>query len=185
MCRLLYCVMVFIFSTLSNAVMALEQTVNPPSKHDLALGGQVNMKGIILSSACDITAGDRWQAIEMAPETRGHMKRIGEGEPKPFSIHLTGCSLATADDHPPWQYLRITFDGVDKNGLFQVQGAGGVALQLVDQNGDIVTPGKTIPYRTVSANDIQLDYQVRLKSTMENLLMGSYQTTIKYHVDYF
>ncbi|WP_312983808.1 fimbrial protein [Atlantibacter sp.] len=178
-------VMGIAFATLTFAALASEQTANPASEFDLGLTGRLNMQGSILSSACDITTGDGWQAIELDSETRSHMKRIGEGEPKPFTIHLRNCSLAVSEEHAPWQYLRVTFDGADNHGLFKVQGAGGVALQLVDQNGKEITPGKAVPYRTEASDDIRLDYQVRLKSTMGNLLVGSYQTTIKYRVEYF
>lgn len=152
---------------------------------DYGLKGRVNLNGVIFSSACDIATGDHWQAVGLGTETRSHMKRFGEGEPQPFTIQLTGCTLDGGGNGTPWQYLTVTFDGADNKGMFRVSGAGGVALQLTDENGQIVTPGKAIPYREVAVGDIKLNYQVRLKASAGNLVMGSYQTTLRYKVEYF
>jgi fimbrial protein len=165
---------------------ASRQSVTPGSEFDLGLTGRVNMEGTILSSACDIDTGDGYQTVEMGSETRGHMARVSEGEPHPFSIALTNCSLAEADNPLPWQFIRITFDGDKSDGLFKVSGvASGVALELTDSNGKIIRPGETVPYQKLTADEIRLDYQIKLKTTMRELMVGDYQAILRYRVEYF
>jgi type 1 fimbria pilin len=162
------------------------QTVTPGSEFDLSLTGRVNMEGTILSSACDIDTGDGYQTVDMGTETRGRMVRMNEGDPHPFSIALTHCSLADADNPLPWQLIRITFDGEKSDGLFQVSGvASGVALEVTDVNGNIIRPGETMPYKKLTANDIRFDYQIKLKTTMRELMVGDYQAILRYRVEYF
>ena len=156
------------------------------AEFDAGLTGRVSMEGAILSSACDITTGDTFQTINMPSETRSHIKRVGEGEPEPFSIYLTGCSLTSESGTGPGQYIQIIFDGNEESGLFRVDGsASGVALEFIDSNGDVIRPGKMIPYQAVMAENNRFDYQVRLKTTMRDLLVGDYHAIVRYRVEYF
>lgn len=168
------------------AAQASRQAAMPGSEFDPGLTGRVSMEGAILSSACDITTGDNAQTVAMGSETRGHMKRTGQGEPHPFSISLTHCALAQADDPAPWQVLQVTFDGEREDGLFRVGGmASGVALELTDSRGAVIRPGEAVSYRQAAADDIRLDYYLTLKTTTRELMAGDYRAVIRYRVDYF
>lgn len=182
----MYAVLTFLFTAMAFSAQASTHDVNPPSEFDPALSGRVNMDGAIISSACDIDTGDGYQEITMPGETRGHIKRSGEGEPQDFSIQLTHCTLDSSADPAAWQYLNIIFDGDEDEGLFRVSGnADGVALQLQDSQGTVIRPGKPVPWQQTSVAENRLDYQFRLKNTMRSLVVGDYSAIIRYRIEYF
>lgn len=165
---------------------ASPQMTNQSSEDDLPLFGQVNMNGAIISSACDIDTGDGYQSIAMPTESRRHIKRTGEGEPQDFSIRLTNCSLGPSDKSAAWQYINIIFDGDEDDGMFRVNGnASGVALVLIDSNGTEIHPGQTMPWQPEWVTDNRLNYRIKLKSNLRNLMVGDYSATIRYRVEYF
>lgn len=173
------CAMVMAFTMMVCAAQASLQA----AEFDSALTGRVSMEGSIFSTPCDMNTGNDYQVIEMPTDTRTHIKRVGEGEPKNFSIYLTNCSLDLAESS---QYLRIIFDSDEDTGLFRVNGsASGVALELMDRNGNVIRPGIATPYQQVSDDDNRFDYQLRLKSNMRNLMVGEYSAIIRYRVEYF
>lgn len=186
MSKLTLAVQTFLFTAMAFAAQASAQSAGSGSEFDPALTGHVNMNGTILSSACDIDTGDGYQAIEMPAETRTHIKRTGEGEPQDFSIQLTNCALDSLSEPVAWQYINIIFDGEEDEGLFRVNGnAGGVALELRDQSGTLIHPGVVMPWQQTSVTDNRLDYQIKLKNTMRNLVVGDYSAIIRYRVEYF
>lgn len=129
----------------------------------------------------------RYQSIEMPDESVNVIKRAGEGVAMPFSIHLVNCTFDTGEpDSAPWQFLQVTFDGADDDGLFKITGeAGGVALAIESKNGKEIHPGQPLPYTEISTEDIKLDYELRLKTTHDELKPGAYSSIIKYRIDYF
>ncbi|HDI3023811.1 TPA: type 1 fimbrial protein [Cronobacter turicensis] len=151
------------------------------------MNGRVNMQGSIVSKACDIAMESRYQSVEMPDESVSILRRTGEGIAQPFSIHLVDCTFNTGGaDSAPWQFLQVTFDGADDNGLFQVTGeAGGVALEIASKSGEEIRPGQPLPYTEISSDDIKLDYELRLKLNKEALKPGDYSSIIKYRIDYF
>ncbi|WP_336219258.1 fimbrial protein [Citrobacter amalonaticus] len=186
MSKLIYAVLTYLITVTAFAAQGTSANINPSSEFDPALSGRVNINGSILSSACDIDTGDSYQEITMPKETRGHIKRAGTGEPQDFSIQLTNCSLDSPDESAGWQYLNIIFDGDDDEGFFRVSGnAGGVALQLQDSHGEIIHPGKSVPWRQTSVADNRLNYQFRLRNTMRSLVVGDYSAIIRYRIEYF
>lgn len=156
------------------------------SEFDIALTGRVSMDGTIISSACDIDAGDGYQSITMPVESRGKIKRVGEGAPQHFSIKLTNCSPYSSVNPDAWKYINIIFDGNDDQGLFRVQGnASGVALEIRDSNGSVIRPGMVIPWQRNMVNENKLDYQIKLKNSMRDLVVGDYSAVIRYRIEYF
>ncbi|ELQ6241516.1 type 1 fimbrial protein [Cronobacter sakazakii] len=151
------------------------------------MNGRVNMHGAIVSKACDIAMESRYQSIEMPDESVNVIKRAGEGVAMPFSIHLVNCTFDTGEpDSAPWQFLQVTFDGADDDGLFKITGeAGGVALAIESKNGKEIHPVQPLPYTEISTEDIKLDYELRLKTTHDELKPGAYSSIIKYRIDYF
>ncbi|NCH70215.1 type 1 fimbrial protein [Cronobacter dublinensis] len=145
------------------------------------------MQGSIVSKACDIAMESRYQSVEMPAASMNVLKRAGESITQPFSIHLVNCTFDTGEpDGAPWQFLQVTFDGADDDGLFQVTGeAGGVALEIASKNGDAIHPGQPLSYIEISGDDIKLDYQLRLKINNDTLRPGAYTTVVKYRIDYF
>lgn len=175
-----------LFTAMAFAAQASQQAVKPPSEFDPALTGRVNMNGAIISSACDIDTGDGYQEITMPGETRGHIKRTGEGDPQDFSIALTHCALDSSDEPAAWQSVSIIFDGDEEEGLFRVSGhAGGIALQLQDSQGKVIHPGQPVGWQSSAITDNRLNYRFRLKNTLRDLVVGDYSAIIRYRIEYF
>lgn len=186
MSKLTLAVQTFLFTAMTFAAQASQQAVASGSEFDPALSGRVSMEGSILSSACDIDTGDGYQAISMPPETRTYIKRSGEGIPQDFSIRLTNCSLDSLSEPAAWQYINIIFDGDDDQGMFRVNGnASGVALELLDSEGIEIHPGIAMPWQQESVSDNRLNYRIKLKNNMRNLVVGDYSAIIRYRIEYF
>lgn len=175
-----------LLTTLALTSNAALPQANNDSESDPALTGHVSMEGTILSSACDIDTGDGYQAIAMPSETRAHIKKNGEGDPQYFSIRLTNCSLDSFNGPTTWQYINIIFDGDEDQGMFHVNGsASGIALELLDRNGTIIRPGKAMPWAQEAVTDNRLDYRIKLKNTLRDLVVGDYRAIIRYRIEYF
>lgn len=158
----------------------------PGSEFDPALNGRVSLEGSIIASACDIDTGDRYQNISLPDETRTHIKREGEGDPQSFSIHLTHCILNESSEPAAWQFINVIFDGDEEAGLFRVNGeTSGVALELRTDDGALILPGKAVALRLDNTKENRLDYTIKLKSNLRNLVVGSYNAIIRYRVEYF
>ncbi|EOB9989763.1 fimbrial protein [Cronobacter sakazakii] len=172
---------------IATAATQASPSARPASEFDIGLNGRVNMQGAIVSKACDIAMESRYQSIEMPDESVNVIKRAGEGVAMPFSIHLVNCTFDTGEpDSAPWQFLQVTFDGADDDGFFKITGeAGGVALAIESKNGKEIHPGQPLPYTEISTEDIKLDYELRLKTTHDELKPGAYSSIIKYRIDYF
>lgn len=186
MSKLTRSIQTFLFTAMAFAAQAPYQTVASAAEFDPALTGRVSMNGAIISSACDIDTGDGYQSIVMPSETRTHIKRSGEGEPQDFSIQLTHCSLDSLEEPAAWQYINIIFEGDEDTGMFRVNGnASGVALELRDRNGTIIHPGQAVSWQQESVEDNRLDYQIKLKNNMRDLVVGDYSAIIRYRIEYF
>lgn len=179
--------MAIALGTVACSVHASQQTARPASEFDIGLNGRVSMQGAIVSKACDIAMESRYQSIEMPSESINVLRRAGEGIAQPFSIHLINCTFDNGEpDSAPWQFLQVTFDGADDDGLFKVTGeAGGMALKIASRNGQEIHPGQPQPYTEIAGDDIKLDYELRLKVNKEALKPGDYSSIIKYRIDYF
>lgn len=96
------------------------------------------------------------------------------------------CDLVKASDPSQvWQTLSMTFDGPADSGLFQVFGeARGVGLYMQDANRRQVIPGEALPEQAITPPTMRLSYQLRLVSDNRPLRAGSYQSTIRFKVDY-
>lgn len=183
MSKLTLALQTFLFTAMAFAAQASEQSVARASEFDLGLTGRVSMNGAIISSACDIDTGDSYQAIAMPSETRAHIKRAGEGDPQDFSIRLINCSV---DAPVAWQHINIIFDGDEDEGLFRVNGhASGVALELLDRNGTTIRPGSVMPWQQEDVPDNRMNYKIKLKSNMQDLVAGDYSAVIRYRIEYF
>ncbi|EPT6932548.1 fimbrial protein [Cronobacter malonaticus] len=187
MTRFTWYAMALALGTVACSVHASQQTIMLNSEFDMGLNGRVSMQGAIVSKACDIAMESRYQSIEMPDESVNIIRRTGESIAQPFSIHLVNCTFDTGEpDSAPWQFLQISFDGANDDGLFQVNGTtGGVALEIASKNSEEIHPGQPQPYTEIAGDDIKLDYELRLKVNHEDLRPGAYSSIIKYRIDYF
>lgn len=149
--------------------------------------GRVNMQGAVIETACAIDTNSRDQTIDMSVAPLSQIIRDGQGAIRPFSIRLINCVLGRIDENlAKWQRFQVTFDGRVDNGLFGVDGqARGVALQLSDSEGNIVSPGNPTPLLDITEGDRALNYSLRLVSNQQQLRSGEYTSTIRFKMDYY
>ncbi|HII4325964.1 TPA: fimbrial protein [Enterobacter cloacae] len=162
--------------------------LSPIENSQAAAGwGRVNMQGAVIETACAIDTNSRDQTIDMSVLPLSQIMRDGQGLTRPFSIKLINCVLDRIDESlPQWRRFQVTFDGRVDNGLFGVDGAArGVALQLADNDGNIVTPGNPSPYLDISEGERELNYSLRLVSNQQILRSGEYTSTIRFKMDYY
>ncbi|WP_248006631.1 fimbrial protein [Serratia fonticola] len=149
--------------------------------------GRVNMAGAIIKTACAIGTLSQDQTINLGSLPASQIARDGQSGIRPFSIQLVNCILAREDKWlPNWQHFQITFEGDNDAGLFGIEGeAKGIALQITDSYGNIAIPGTPLPVGEIAANEMQLNYSLRLVSNHQSLHVGQYSSTVKFKMDYY
>ncbi|HFF8968845.1 fimbrial protein [Serratia marcescens] len=160
-----------------------------PMQNSLAAAGwgRVNMQGAVIETACAIDTESRDQTIDMSITPLSQIIRDGKGATRAFSIRLVNCVLERIDENlPKWQRFQVTFDGRVDNGLFGVDGqARGVALQLADSEGNIVSPGNPTPSMDITEGNRELNYSLRLVSNQQLLRSGEFTSSIRFKMDYY
>lgn len=144
--------------------------------------GVVRMNGSILETPCAIGMEDRDQQVELGTETTGELLHDGAGPYRPFTISLMNCRLDTATLA---SWFRVTFDGLPDGDNYAVNGASGIGVQIVDEAGEVASPGKPMPVSNITPGMQILKYKLRLKADNHHLQAGDYRTTIKFKIDYF
>ncbi|CRY55660.1 exported minor pilin protein [Yersinia intermedia] len=153
-----------------------------------ALGwGRVNMQGAVIETACAIDTNSRDQTIDMSLMPLSQIMRDGRGSTRSFSIKLINCVMERIGEKlPKWQRFQVTFDGRIDNGLFGIDGtARGIALELADNDGKIVTPGIPSHYLYPTDGESELNYSMRLVSNQQILHIGEYTSTIRFKMEYY
>ncbi|HEJ0329742.1 type 1 fimbrial protein [Serratia marcescens] len=147
--------------------------------------GRVNMQGAIIDTACAIAVESREQTIDMETIPLADIIRDGQGRSKPFSIELINC-LLERPGKGDWKQFNVTFDGDAEGGFFGVRGeASGIALQIVDQAGNIALPGEPLPPINIISGAMRLNYTLRLMANSHALKAGDYFSSIRFKLDYF
>lgn len=157
--------------------------------------GIVTLAGQIIDTACAIDTNSAYQIIEMDPAPVGRLIREGEGEPHPFSLRLTNCSLTRYNSDrpgeklPDWKHVRVTFDGVpDREGRsFAATGSSqGVALHITDSEGRESAPGVPMPLMPLtSAKDQVLHYTLQLVGNNQPMSVGSHSAAVRFRLEYY
>lgn len=148
--------------------------------------GVIRMNGSIIDTPCTIDIADRDQTLELGTNTVINLIRKKESETYPFTIHLMNCRLQSVGrDKADWPQFQMTFDGQPDDGLFRINGASGVGLEIADRAGHIATPGKPMPYEAMSSGRMELNYVLRLVGDHSRLQAGDYRAAIRFKIDYF
>lgn len=149
-------------------------------------GTGIKMRGTIIETACSIDVGSRDQTIDMGSLSLATIHRDGQGPIRAFHIRLVNCVLARQNPAKPnWQYFKVTFDGAQSRGLFQVDGqASGVGLQIQREDGEVAIPGKGLSRQVLSIGERDLSYRLRLVANQDALMAGQYSSQLRFKLDY-
>lgn len=150
--------------------------------------GVVHMPGVILDAACEIATESRNQTIDLNLSSVESILRNGYGEIKTFSIKLLNCTRKRADGTTVWKNINISFVGdsdFNDNSLFQLHGTIlGVGIQVLDDNHNVVSPGRRVVLNQVPEDSLELRYNVRLAADKANIESGIGDLTIQLRFDY-
>lgn len=149
--------------------------------------GEVSVQGRIIASACAIDTESRDQTINLGNMPVSRIIRDGQGELNPFSIKLVNCVLErSATGQAGWRYFEITFDGENDAGFFGLGGeAKGIALQIIDAQGQIAIPGAPLLKNDIEPNAMTLNYSMRLVGNNQIVAAGDHYSTVRYKMDYY
>lgn len=149
--------------------------------------GRVNMQGAINDAACAIATESREQLIDMDVTSFSDIARDGQGRNVPFSIMLVNCVLERADKTlPRWKQFQVTFDGHADGELFGINGeASGVALEIIDLEGNVARPGKPLPWMNVPLGDYRLNYVMKIMANRQPLSAGNFYSSVRFKMDYY
>ncbi|MTC61460.1 type 1 fimbrial protein [Providencia rustigianii] len=176
------------FTKLICSVILFINTFIVFSVHAIEYGaGRVTMVGEITDAACTISMDSRDQIIDMGVLPIGTIRQEGVGPVKDFEIQLVNCDLVKhSDPTKTWHALKMTFEGAEDNGLFQVFGeARGVGLFMQDARQQQVIPGESLSEKNIIPPSMRLSYTLRLTSNFQPLRSGHYQSFIRFKVDYY
>ncbi|WP_049613762.1 fimbrial protein [Yersinia pekkanenii] len=149
--------------------------------------GRVSMEGSITDTACAIDPGSLEQTIDMAILPIGQLAQNGMGNEHPFEIRLLDCRLADADPAKSnSQHFAVSFDGAADGSHFAVYGeAEGIAMQIIDDKGNLSTPGIQSPDINIIPADMKLNYALRLVGNGKMLRAGTYHSSVRFKLDYY
>src|SRR5690606_1501905 len=172
---------VFLFLLISSSVLpSIAASVNDAGK------GVVNMEGMIVERPCAIDVGDNDQTMEMDTVPMNQLVRDGRGPQKNFTIRLVDCVLSRLDsEKPDWKSFSVTFNGESDQDYFALSGeAGGIALAITDEEGNLARPGYAMLPAAVIPGEMLLRYTVNLVGNRKNLRAGNYQAAIRFTMNY-
>lgn len=149
------------------------------------LKAQVHMAGSIVDAACAIQVGNENQTVFLQPTA---INGLVSGEvpiQQPLNIYITRCIGSSAEIARSPHAFKITFEG-DGQTQFNVQGAAkGIAIQIKDGQGKLISPGMPVEDRTLSADNMALNYSIALVGTGQSLEAGDFHATIKLNIQHF
>lgn len=149
--------------------------------------GKVSMYGEIVDTACAIETESRDQTIDMGVIPVSVLKQFGKAPPKPFHIQLVDCHVDRySGTQNEWKSFDVTFDGPASGEFFTVSGeAKGVQLAMRDDQGIPIIAGKPLPKKELIPGDMTLNYELQLVTNNQRLQAGSYQTLLRFKIDYY
>lgn len=145
-----------------------------------ALKGRVQMSGSIVDTGCAMRVGNEGQTVTFKPAALHGLVRGDASFQQPFNIFLSGCgTLNTHGDSRSSPDLKLTFVGENNGQYFRLQGiAQGIALQIKNAHGKLITPGMLLDDSTRTGDALTLRYFLELVGTGSSLQAGNYYATI-------
>ncbi|SDU99581.1 fimbrial protein [Pseudomonas mucidolens] len=152
-----------------------------------ALKGRVQLAGSIVDSACTIRVGNESQTISFKPTVLSGLVSGDSTSQQPINIYVSDCTTYHALRSPlPPQLFKLSFEGETDGKHFGTQGtAQGIALQIKDEHGKLISPGMLLDHSMQSADILILNYYLTLVGSGHVLKAGDYHATIKLNIQHF
>ena len=151
------------------------------------LKGRVQMAGSIVDIGCAMRVGNEGQTVTFQPAALHGLVRGEASFQQPLNIYLSDCGTANSGSRArASRALELTFEGESNGKYFDVQGvAQGIALQIKDARGKLITPGMLLEDSSRIADTLALNYFLELVGTGNTLQAGNYHATIKLSIQHF
>lgn len=152
-----------------------------------ALKGRVQLAGSIVDSACTIRVGNDNQTVAFKPTALNGLVSGDSSFQQPLNISISDCTGSRAYSHTaPSQRFKLTFEGESEGQYFGIRGgAQGIALQIKDEQGKLISPGMLLEHSTLSTDRLMLNYSLTLVGNGHALEAGDYHVTIKLSIQHF
>lgn len=149
--------------------------------------GRVQLSGSIVETGCAMQVGNEGQTVTFQPAALHGLVRGEASFKQPLNIVLSGCGTLNAHGNgSSSRALRLSFEGDGNGQYFGLQGvAQGVALQIKNASGKLITPGMLLDDSVLSADAMALHYFLELVGTGISLRAGNYHATIKLSIQHF
>lgn len=152
-----------------------------------ALKGRVQLVGSIVDSGCNIRVGNDRQTVAFKPTALSGLARGDSASQQSLNIYISDCiSSSSRNTARPSQRFKLTFEGERDGKHFSVQGAAkGIALQIKDEQGKLISPGMLLELSSLSADLLMLNYSLALVGSGHVLEAGDFHATIKLSIQHF
>ncbi|WP_321838107.1 fimbrial protein [Pseudomonas kulmbachensis] len=149
--------------------------------------GRVQLFGSIVDTGCAMRVGNEGQTVTFQPAALHGLVRGDASFQQPLNIYLSDCGNANnGSSARVSRTLELTFEGENSGRYFGVQGAAqGIALQIKDAHGKLITPGMLLEDSSRIADTLALNYFLELVGTGNTLQAGNYHATIKLSIQHF
>ena len=149
--------------------------------------GRVQLFGSIVDTGCAMRVGNEGQTVTFQPAALHGLVRGDASFQQPLNIYLSDCGNANSGSSVRVsRTLELTFEGENSGRYFGVQGAAqGIALQIKDAHGKLITPGMLLEDSSRIADTLALNYFLELVGTGNTLQAGNYHATIKLSIQHF
>lgn len=152
-----------------------------------ALKGRVQLGGSIVDSACTIRVGSDRQTIAFKPMALNGLLNGDTSSQQSLTLYISNCIASQKPyDTDASQRFNLTFEGPSHGKYFAIEGAAkGIALQIKDRQGKLVSPGMLLEHSTLSTDSLMLDYTLTLVGIGHALVAGDYHATLKLNIQHF
>ncbi|MEG0964231.1 MAG: fimbrial protein [Pseudomonas sp.] len=173
--------MPLVLYVLAQPACAVEPSLNS------ALKGRVQLVGSIVDSACSIRVGNDSQTVAFKPTAFSGLARGDSASQQSLSIYVSDCiSPSSRSTTSPSQRFKLTFEGEQDGKYFSVKGAAkGIALQIKDEYGKLISPGVLLEHSSLSGDLLMLNYSLALVGSGHVLEAGDFHATIKLNIQHF
>ncbi|MDD2047812.1 fimbrial protein [Pseudomonas putida] len=152
-----------------------------------ALKGRVQLAGSIVDSACTIRVGNDNQTVTFKPTALNGLVSGDSSAQQSLNIYISDCVGSNAlSNSEPSQRFKLVFEGETEGQYFGIKGgAQGIALQIKDEHGKLISPGMLLEHSTLSSDSLMLNYSLTLVGNGHALEAGDYHATIKLSIQHF
>jgi type 1 fimbria pilin len=143
----------------------------------------IHFSGILVAEPCQLATDSQDQSVDFGSIAARQFINNDQTVPTSFSLRLTDCDLSIG------QSVIFTFSGDEdamQPGLFAVAGeAKGIAILLMDEEGNKVQPGKAMSARALTDAESVFAFQAAVSAPeFSAVSAGDFTSTVMFSLEY-